>query len=221
MSLHWDNANRRISVSHKSPQGFWTWVPCDGKQTGSQRDMVRMNLGFPPSSQLCWLWNRKGDLQRAWNRDSKAVWDQVGLSHCWYKGPVTVRDKAWLRQGHNDQSRRSHQYSETTLTGESRFHISPPRSFEPGSLVMGSKQIVHWTSETWWEWSEIACSPQVQHDWSDMGKNCIILLMQFIPIFDKNQFTFDYCSFRLFVKRWNIFLGISLVVCTYMYVHIF
>jgi hypothetical protein len=28
--------------------------------------------------------------------------------------------------------------SETTLTG-----------FEPGSLVMGSKRVVHWTSETW------------------------------------------------------------------------
>ncbi len=25
---------------------------------------------------------------------------------------------------------------------------------------MGSKQVVHWTSETWWEWSEIAGSQQ-------------------------------------------------------------
>ncbi len=50
--------------------------------------------------------------------------------------------------------------SETTLTGESRFHISPPRGFEPESLVTGSKQVFHWTSETWWEWSEIAGSPQ-------------------------------------------------------------
>ncbi len=24
-----------------------------------------------------------------------------------------------------------------------------PRGFEPGSLVAGSKQVVHWTSETW------------------------------------------------------------------------
>ncbi len=46
------------------------------------------------------------------------------------------------------------------LTGESRFHIRPPRGFEPGSLVAGSKRVVHWTSETWWEWSEIASSPQ-------------------------------------------------------------
>jgi hypothetical protein len=49
---------------------------------------------------------------------------------------------------------------ETTQTGESRFHINPPRRFEPESLVAGSKQIVHWTSETWWELCEIAGSPQ-------------------------------------------------------------
>jgi hypothetical protein len=61
-----------------------------------------------------------------------------------------VRDEARLRRGHNDdQSRRVHQCSETTLTGESRFHISPPRGFEPASLLTGSKQVVHWTSETW------------------------------------------------------------------------
>ncbi len=45
--------------------------------------------------------------------------------------------------------------SETTLTGESQFHISPRRGFVPGSLVTGSIRVVHWTSETWWEWSEI------------------------------------------------------------------
>ncbi len=50
--------------------------------------------------------------------------------------------------------------SETRLTGESRYHISTPRGFEPGSFVMGSKQVVHWTSETRWEWSEIAGSSQ-------------------------------------------------------------
>jgi hypothetical protein len=39
--------------------------------------------------------------------------------------------------------------SETTRTGESRFHISPPKGIEPRSLVTGSKGLVHWTSETW------------------------------------------------------------------------
>jgi hypothetical protein len=50
--------------------------------------------------------------------------------------------------------------SETTLTGESRLHTSPSRGFELGSLVTGNKQVVHWTSETWWEWIEIPGSPQ-------------------------------------------------------------
>jgi hypothetical protein len=61
-----------------------------------------------------------------------------------------VRDGARLRRGHNDdQSRQGHQCSETTLTGESRFHVRTPQGFEPESLVTGSKQVVHWTSETW------------------------------------------------------------------------
>jgi hypothetical protein len=80
----------------------------------------------PPSSWLRQLWSRKGDLQWAWNRDRKAVWDQVGLSYCRHEGLVTVRDEASFRRGHNDQSRQRHQCSETTLTGESWFHISTP-----------------------------------------------------------------------------------------------
>jgi hypothetical protein len=88
------------------------------------------------------LWSQKGDLQRAWNQDRRAVWGQVGLSHCRHEGLVMVWDEARLRWGHrNDQSRRGHPCSETTLTGESRFHINPPRGFEPGSLVTGSKQV--------------------------------------------------------------------------------
>jgi hypothetical protein len=38
--------------------------------------------------------------------------------------------------------------SKTTLTGESRFHISIPLGIEPGSLMMGSKWVVDKTSET-------------------------------------------------------------------------
>ncbi len=56
-------------------------------------------------------------------------------------------------------SLQGHQGSETTQTGQSRFHISTPWGSEPGSLVTGSKRVVHWTSETLWEWSEIAGSP--------------------------------------------------------------
>jgi hypothetical protein len=50
--------------------------------------------------------------------------------------------------------------SETTLTGESRFHISTPLGIEPGSLLTRYKRVAHWTSETWYECSEIAGSPQ-------------------------------------------------------------
>jgi hypothetical protein len=83
-----------------------------------------------------------------------------GISHCQHDVLVMVLDKARLRQGHNDQSRRGHQCSETTLTGESRFHLSTPLRIEPESLMMGSKWVDHWTSETVRECSEIAGSPQ-------------------------------------------------------------
>ncbi len=56
--------------------------------------------GYPrvyPQQPTMWLWSRKEDLQWAWNRNRRAVWDQVGLSHCRYDGLVTVRDKAHLR----------------------------------------------------------------------------------------------------------------------------
>ncbi len=89
----------------------------------------RLSTGLPPSSRLRRLWSWKEDLQRAWNRDRKAVWDwdQVWLSHCRHEGLVTVWDKARRRQGCNDdQSRRGHQCSETTLAGEFRFQISTP-----------------------------------------------------------------------------------------------
>ncbi len=74
----------------------------------------RLSTGLPPSSRLCRLWSWKEDLQGAWNRDRRALWDQVGLSYCRHDSLVTVRDKARLRRGHNDQSRQGHQCSETT-----------------------------------------------------------------------------------------------------------
>ncbi len=46
------------------------------------------------------------------------------------------------------------------LTGESWFYISTPLGIEPGSLMTGSKGLTHWTSETVYECSEIAGSPQ-------------------------------------------------------------
>ncbi len=92
---------------------------------------------------------------------------------------ATVWDKARLRQGHNDQSRWGHQCSETTLTGESRFHISTPLWIEPRSFMTGNKRVVHWTSEKWCECSEIAGSPQhfalkqkhLKQNWSPLHVN--------------------------------------------------
>ncbi len=123
-----------IPVSHKSPRDFepgslvtgskqvvhwtsetwWEWSMIAGSPQGSH-----------PAADSLGCEARKGELQRVWNRDTKAVWDQVGLSHCRYEGLVMVQDEARLRRGH-DQSRQGHQCSETTLTGESQFHISTP-----------------------------------------------------------------------------------------------
>jgi hypothetical protein len=50
--------------------------------------------------------------------------------------------------------------SETTLTGESRFYISTLLEIEPESLMTGSKGLTRWTSETVYEYSEIAGSAQ-------------------------------------------------------------
>ncbi len=50
--------------------------------------------------------------------------------------------------------------SETTLTGESLFHISTPLGIEPRPLMIGSKRVDHWTSGTVCECSGIAGSPQ-------------------------------------------------------------
>jgi hypothetical protein len=125
----------RFQISNPPPPRDWTQVPHDGKQTGGPLDQwncvwmqwdCRLSTGLPLSSWLCWLWSQQEDLQRAWNRYRRAMWDQVELSHCWQDGLVTVRDEARLTRGHNDQSCQGHQCSETTLTGESPFHTSTP-----------------------------------------------------------------------------------------------
>ncbi len=50
-------------------------------------------------------------------------------------------DSCWGRSPVDNKSRRGHHCSEASLTGKSRFHISPPRGFEPVTLVAGSKQV--------------------------------------------------------------------------------
>ncbi len=136
--------NRRIQVSHKDPLG----IEPGSLMTGSKglthwtsktececNEIAGFPQGYPPSSWLCQLWSQTEDQQWVWNRDRRAVWDQMGLSHCRHNGLVMVQDEARLRRGHNDQSRRGHQYSETKRTGESRFHLSTPLGIEPGALM--------------------------------------------------------------------------------------
>jgi hypothetical protein len=60
-------------------------------------------------------------------------------------GTVTLSARgpsdSWGQSPVDDQSHQGHQCSETTLTGESQFHISTPKGFEPVTLVAGSKQV--------------------------------------------------------------------------------
>ncbi len=131
------------------------------------------------------------------------------LSHCGHNGLVRVQDEARLRQGHNDQSRQGHQCSETTLTGESRFHINIPLGIEPRSLMRRSKWVDHWTGGTVYECSEIAGSPQFL---------CLLLLLFF------HSFLFDLqvsaCSilpgaWRAFLHclhRYNIYVY-NMIIC--------
>jgi hypothetical protein len=122
-----------------------------------QWDMVRMHWDcrlstwFPPQPLTLWLWSWKEDLQRAWNQDRRAVWSSWSsrLTRCqrkvWWSThwPMNADEAAGLHivgvkpsdspiKGQRSQwseSCRGHQYSETTLTGESRFHISTPLGF--------------------------------------------------------------------------------------------
>jgi hypothetical protein len=172
---------------------LWTseaWYECS--------EIADSPQGSPLSSQLCGSWSRKEDLQRVWNRDGRDVRDQEGLSYCRRDSLVMVRDEAHLRQGHSDQSHRGHQCSETTLTGESRFHISTPLWIEPGSLMTGSKRVVHWTSETWYECSEISGSPQ-----SSYLKN-INCYEHLISVAEARKFIFEHYFLQRAVRNEEI-----------------
>ncbi len=102
-------------VVHWTSETWWEW----SQIAGSHR--------APPQQPTSSVVKPEGRPAASVKRDRKAVWDQVRLSHCWHKGLVTVRDEARLRQGHNDQPCQGHQCSETTLIGESQFHISTPQ----------------------------------------------------------------------------------------------
>jgi hypothetical protein len=94
-----------------------------------------------------------------WKRGRRAVWDQVELSQCQHNGLVTVLDEALLWRGHNEQSRRGHWCSKTTLTGESRFHFStPPRDWTrvPFDRKQTGGPLDQWNC-TWMPWDYRLC----------------------------------------------------------------
>ncbi len=136
----------------------------------------RLSTGLPPSSRLCQLWSLKEDLQQAWNRDRRAVWDQVGLSHCRHHGLVTVRDKARLRQGHNDQTWRGHQCSKTSLTGETLFHYEFVHSRYANRWPLCGKKMVdlldHWDCVLELKLQGLHRAPPQQLDWGSNRSLC-------------------------------------------------
>jgi hypothetical protein len=153
---------RRIPVSHKYPPGplmtgskrvdNWTSGPvCECSEiAGSLK-------GSPPAADYvgCEAGRRIcSECETGIGKLCAIKWDY----HIVSSTLVMVQDEAHLRQGHNDQSRHGHQWSETTLTGESQFHISTPLGIEPGSLMTGSKRVDHWTSGTVCECNDFAGS---------------------------------------------------------------
>jgi hypothetical protein len=88
-----------LGNEHGSLMTWSKWVDHWTSGTVWMQWDCRLYTGLPPSSRRCRLWSRKEDLQRAWNWGRRAVWDQVGLSHCWHDGLVMVRDEACLRWG--------------------------------------------------------------------------------------------------------------------------
>ncbi len=182
MALEWKKYDT-IAVSHKYPP--WglnpapSWWEVKGWPTGPLRlyvNTVRLQAlhRAPPQLPTMSVVKLEGGPAASMKPGQKssvrssgiitllARWpsDGSGRSPCWHDGLVTVWDEARLRWGHNDQSRLGHQCSETTLTGESRFHKKTPLVIEPGSLMMGSKGLTHWTRESVCECSEIVGSPQ-------------------------------------------------------------
>jgi hypothetical protein len=67
--------------------------------------------------------------------------------------------------------------------------MSTPVGIEPGSLIMGSKQVDHWTVGTVYECSEIAGSPQVDQERSSK-----------ISVKSPNPFLFKITAFLISEK---------------------
>jgi hypothetical protein len=127
------HANRRIPVSHMYPPGdlnlwplwweanrlvHWTsetwWESCE--IAGSPQ-------GSPPAADSVGCEARRETCSERETGTGSCV-RSSGTVTLSARGPS---DSCWGRSPVDDQSHRGHQCSETTLTGESRFHICTPQ----------------------------------------------------------------------------------------------
>jgi hypothetical protein len=160
---------------------WWYWS--ETMLTGEFRFHISTPLGIEPRSLMMGRKRVVHWTSETWCECSEiagslqphtSVADYVGCE-AWWRTCICVRSSGiitlsgWLPRdgtGRSPPQTRpqwsmtlGYQCSEAILTGESRFHISTPLEIELGSLMTGSKRVVHWTSGTWCEYSEIASSP--------------------------------------------------------------
>ncbi len=137
-----------------TPLGIEPWVPHDGKQTGGPLDQwncvwmqwdCRRSTGLPPPPQqpTMSVVKPEGGPAASVKLGQKSCVRSSGIITLSARWPCGGFGRSRLRRGHNDKSRRGHQCSKTTLTGESWFHKSTPLGIEPESLMTGSKQVDH------------------------------------------------------------------------------
>ncbi len=115
-----------------------------------------LHRASPPQQPMMSVVKPEGGLAASMKPGQKSCVRSSGIMTLSAQLPCDGSVWSLLRQGHNGQSHRGHQCSETMLTGESWFHTSTPPGIEPGSLMTGSKWVDHWTSGTVYECSEIA-----------------------------------------------------------------
>ncbi len=103
------------------------------------------------------------------------------------------------------------QCSETTLTGESRSHISTPLGIEPGSLMMGSKRVDHWTSGTVCKCSEIAGSAQQRDSNQEFDRHTVIFEG---TLYKKQQLFYTYLNLEMSHHRHKANTKINKIILT-------
>ncbi len=157
-------------VVHWTSETWWEWSEIAGSPQSSPQQptlsVVKLEWGpaasMKPGQKSCVIRSIKSAYTlsaRSLEKHTLKGYEAAGLRIVGAE-PSEAPTEGQRSQG--SESCQGHQCSKTTLTGEIPFShtVSTPLGFEPRSLMTESKRVVHWTSETWWEWSEIAGSPQ-------------------------------------------------------------